>query len=64
VAFEAFGPARMFGSDFPVCLLAASHADVKHVIDDYCAALSEPERAGVLANNAIAFYRLAASPAR
>jgi L-fuconolactonase len=61
VAFEAFGAERIiFGSDFPVCLVAASYRRVKRVIDDYCAALSETERAGVLADNAIAFYHLSA----
>lgn len=61
IAFEAFGAERIvFGSDFPVCLVAASYARVKGVVDDYCAVLSEPERAAILAGNAIAFYRLAA----
>jgi L-fuconolactonase len=60
VAFEAFGPERIvFGSDFPVCLTAASYPRVKRVVDDYCAALSEAERAAIFAGNAIAFYRLA-----
>jgi L-fuconolactonase len=59
VAFEAFGAARiLFGSDFPVCLVAASYARVAAVLDDYTAQLSEPERAAVMADNAIAFYRL------
>lgn len=36
VVFEAFGPRRlMFGSDWPVCLLAADYARVVGVIDDY-----------------------------
>jgi L-fuconolactonase len=61
VAFEAFGAGRiLFGSDFPVCLVAASYPRVKRVVDDYCAQLSETERRGVLGGNAIAFYRLAA----
>jgi L-fuconolactonase len=65
VAFEAFGPERiLFGSDFPVCRVAASYAQVKRVIDDYCAQLSDAERARVLADNAIAFYRLPARSAR
>lgn len=60
VAFEAFGADRiLFGSDFPVCAVAASYPRVKRVIDDYCAALSDRERAGVLGGNAAAFYRLA-----
>jgi len=61
VAFEAFGPERiLFGSDAPVCRVAASYAQVRRVIDDYCARLSDTERARVLADNAIAFYRLTA----
>ena len=61
VAFEAFGADRIvYGSDFPVCLVAASYAGVKRVVDDYCAQLSAAERAGILGGNAIAFYRLAA----
>jgi L-fuconolactonase len=59
VAFEAFGARRiLFGSDFPVCLVAASYPRVAAIIDDYTARLSEAERAAVLADNAIAFYRL------
>jgi L-fuconolactonase len=59
VAFEAFGPARiLFGSDFPVCLLAASYGQVKAVVDDRVASLSDAERAGVMGENAVAFYRL------
>ena len=34
VVFEAFGPDRlMFGSDWPVCLLAASYTQAKQIID-------------------------------
>jgi L-fuconolactonase len=63
VAFDAFGPERiLFGSDFPVCLVAASYPEVKRVIDDYCASLSDTERRRVLADNAIAFYRLPPAP--
>jgi L-fuconolactonase len=59
VAFEAFGPDRiLFGSDYPVCLLAASYAQVHGVITHYIAALSAAERARVLGDNARAFYRL------
>jgi len=59
VAFDAFGSARiMFGSDFPVCLLAASYERVHRVLTSYVSALSEPERALVLGDNARSFYRL------
>ena len=62
VAFAAFGAERiLFGSDFPVCLVAASYARVKGVIVDYVSTLSESEKARVLADNAIEFYRLPAA---
>jgi len=36
VVFEAFGAERlMFGSDWPVCLLAASYAQVKEIVEEY-----------------------------
>jgi len=61
IAFDAFGAGRiLFGSDFPVCLLAADYRQVKGIVADYAAALSESERAGVMGENAIAFYRLPA----
>jgi L-fuconolactonase len=59
VAFESFGPRRiLFGSDFPVCLVAASYRQVKAVITDHVSALSDAELISVLAENALAFYRL------
>jgi L-fuconolactonase len=59
VAFEAFGAERiMFGSDYPVCLLAASYEQVMSGVTGYIAALSDNERSLVLAENAIQFYRL------
>jgi L-fuconolactonase len=62
VAFRAFGADRlMFGSDFPVCTVAASYRQVRQIVDDHVAALSPAERAGVLADNAIACYRLPAA---
>lgn len=59
VVFDAFGPHRlMFGSDWPVCLLAASYADVYGVLEDYAADLSEDENAGLFGLNAARFYGL------
>jgi L-fuconolactonase len=59
VAFDAFGPDRvMFGSDWPVCLLAASYERVLGVIADYAAALSPSEREKLLGGNAMRFYGL------
>jgi len=57
--FEAFGPKRlMFGSDWPVCLLAATYQDVVGIVSGYVSQLSEGERAAVMGGNAEKFYRL------
>ncbi|MGB6429423.1 MAG: amidohydrolase family protein [Candidatus Acidiferrales bacterium] len=38
VVFDAFGPDRlMFGSDWPVCLIAGTYSQVKQLIQDYVA---------------------------
>jgi L-fuconolactonase len=38
VVFDAFGPDRlMFGSDWPVCLIAGTYSQVKHLVEDYLA---------------------------
>jgi len=58
-AFEAFGPERlMFGSDWPVCLLAAEYGEVMGLIESYTEALSAGERAAVFGRNAVEFYGL------
>jgi L-fuconolactonase len=63
VAFAAFGAERiLFGSDFPVCLVAASYRQVKDVVSGYISALSAAEQSRVLAENTIAFYRLPSVP--
>lgn len=59
VAFDAFGADRvMFGSDWPVCLVAATYERVLGVIDEYAAALSADERDGLFGGNAARFYGL------
>jgi L-fuconolactonase len=56
---EAFGPERvMFGSDWPVCLLAAGYDQVVSAADELCAGLSESERAEVFAGTARRAYKL------
>jgi len=58
-AVELFGIKRLlFGSDWPVCLLSASYAEVCGVVDDYFAAFSESERALLWGENAIRAYRM------
>lgn len=59
VVLEAFGPQRlMYGSDWPVCLLAASYAQVKGIVTDYISRLSPAEQAAIMGDNATAFYKL------
>ncbi len=59
VVFEAFGTKRlMIGSDWPVCLLAASYADVIEIVADYLTALSEDEQTDVWGQTATVFYKL------
>ena len=60
VAFEAFGPDRvMFGSDWPVCLLASPYDRVLGVVADYAAALTASERNALFGGTATRAYRLA-----
>ena len=57
---EAFGPDRvMFGSDWPVCLVAADYDDVVGAADALTASLSPAERERVFTRTAVEFYRLA-----
>lgn len=61
VVFDCFGSGRvMFGSDWPVCLLAGSYGQVKKVISDYTGGLSQAEKDRVFGLNAAEFYGLAA----
>lgn len=57
VILEAFSPERvMFGSDWPVCLLVASHAQVVELAGELIASLSVDEQAAVLGGTAARFY--------
>ena len=56
---ECFGPDRlMYGSDWPVCLLAGSYHQVKHLLDTLIRSLSAAEQQKILGTNAIRFYQL------
>ena len=58
-ALEVFGPDRLlFGSDWPVCLLAATYDGVLDAARATLAGLSSEERAAVFGGNAIEVYRL------
>jgi L-fuconolactonase len=59
VVFEAFGPERiMFGSDWPVCTVAASYTHVVEIVTDYVQPLSKAEQASVWGETAKKFYGL------
>lgn len=59
VALAAFGPERlMFGSDWPVCLAAASYADVLGAAEELTRELTAAERAAVFGGTARRVYGL------
>ncbi len=59
VVLDAFGPERvMFGSDWPVCLLAASYTDVVQAAVELTSGLSTSERDAVFGNTARRVYNL------
>jgi len=59
VALEAFGPDRvMFGSDWPVCLVAAPYDRVVGTIAEFTARLSADEQAAIFGGTAARFYGL------
>ena len=55
--FEAFGPARlMYGSDWPVCLLAGDYRQAFELVDDYARQCAPAEREALFGANCAAFY--------
>ncbi|MBI5799262.1 MAG: amidohydrolase family protein [Verrucomicrobia bacterium] len=61
VVFAAFGAERlMFGSDWPVCMLAGSYAQVHGLVEDYTRALTTEALAKFFGGNAETFYQLRA----
>ena len=59
VIVEAFGPKRiMFGSDWPVCQVAAAYSQVVSLVKDYFTAFSAHEQALFFGGNASEFYKL------
>lgn len=58
-ALESFGPERlMFGSDYPVCLLASSYDRVLASFQEILKSLDDAEREKIFSTNAARFYRL------
>ena len=59
VIVHHFGTDRiMYGSDWPVCLLAATYQQQYAVVDDYFAAFSAVEKQQIFGLNAMKFYQL------
>lgn len=59
VVVEAFGTHRlMFGSDWPVCKVAAAYEQVLDIVESYFADFSSLEKAQIFGGNAIHFYNL------
>jgi L-fuconolactonase len=58
-ALEAFGPERlMFGSDWPVCELAASYHEVYDALNEVLGPISAAERAAIFGETAARVYKL------
>lgn len=56
---KAFGTNRiMYGSDFPVCLLAASYEQQLNIVKDYFSTFSNLEKKKIMGENAVKFYKL------
>jgi L-fuconolactonase len=59
VVFNAFGTGRvMFGSDWPVCLVAADYTGMKAIVETYTQQFSADEQEMIFGGNAINFYNL------
>ncbi|MCP4784627.1 MAG: amidohydrolase family protein [Fuerstiella sp.] len=58
-ALEAFGPERcMYGSDWPVCELAATYEQVYNALGEVLGSISETERSQIMGGTAQKFYGL------
>ncbi len=59
VVVNAFGMKRlMFGSDWPVCQVAASYEQVVDIVNDYFSSFSKQEQELFFSSNAERFYNL------
>jgi L-fuconolactonase len=62
---DVAGPDRLlFGSDWPVCLLAAGYEEVLATARSLIAALTSNEQAAILGLTAVGVYRLGVDPSR
>lgn len=59
VVANSFGTKRlMYGSDWPVCKVAAGYGQVVNIVKDYFSAFSQTEQQAFFGGNAIEFYNI------
>ena len=59
LVLESFGAGRvMYGSDWPVCLVAGNYSMVKALVTDFISDLSQEQQNAVMGGNAAKFYNL------
>lgn len=59
IVFECFGEDRiLFGSDWPVCLVAATYQDVLLLIEEYTTGFSEEQNKKLFGGNAARIYKI------
>lgn len=59
LVLEAFGANRiLFGSDWPVCLVAGNYTKTKELVTNFIAKLNSEEQAAIMGGNAVQFYNL------
>ena len=59
LVLEAFGANRLlFGSDWPVCLVAGNYSKVKGLVGHFISKLRAHEQQNIMGTNAIKFYNL------
>ena len=59
LVLTSFGSKRiLFGSDWPVCLVAGSYKKVKELVTNFISKLSENEKTNIMGKNAINLYNI------
>ena len=59
LVLKVFGSNRiMFGSDWPVCLVAGNYKQVKEIVTNFVVKLSDSEQRRIMGDNAINFYNI------
>ena len=59
LVLEAFGANRiLFGSDWPVCLVAGNYTKTKELVTNFISQSSSEEQTAIMGGNAVKFYNL------